>query len=46
MRFKEEDVLRGDLYLPRTIITGMPELAPDTLSTVIEIELEKYKARK
>jgi len=46
LRFKEEGITRGGMRLPRVTITGMPELPPDTLSTVIEIELEKYKPRK
>jgi len=46
LRFKEESVPRGDMHLARSTITGMPELPPDTLSTIIEIELKKYKPRK
>ena len=46
LRFKQESVPRGDMHLPRATITGMPELPPDTLSTIIEIELKKYKPRK
>ena len=45
LRFKQEIVRRGSLRLPRTTISGMPDLAPDTLATVIEIELEKYTPR-
>jgi hypothetical protein len=34
------------MRLPRATISGLPELPPDTLSTVIEIELEKYRPGK
>ena len=40
LRFREETVFRGEQPLPRLVISGMPELPPDTLSTVIEIELD------
>lgn len=40
LRFREETLFRGDYPLPRLVISGMPELPPDTLSTVIEIELD------
>ena len=41
LRFREETPIRhGDYPLPRLVISGMPELPPDTLSTVIEIELD------
>jgi alpha-L-fucosidase len=46
LRFKEEKVRRGNMRLPRVTITGMPELAPDSLCTVIEIELVKYNRRR
>ena len=46
LRFKEETVKRDTLRLPRVTITGMPELAPDSLCTVIEIELVKYNRRR
>ena len=46
LRFKEESVPRGDVHLARATFTGLPELPPDTLSTIIEIELEQYKPRR
>ena len=46
LRFKEELSPRGDMRLPRAILTGLPELPPDSLSTVIEIELKKYAPKK
>ncbi len=45
LRFKEETVVRRNMRLPRATISGMPELPPDSLCTVIEIELDAYKPR-
>ena len=44
LRFRAETVFRGTYPLPRLVISGMPELPPDTLSTVIEIEIEPDSA--
>jgi len=41
LRFRAETVFRGTYPLPRLVISGMPELPPDSLSTVIEIEIEE-----
>jgi len=46
LRFKQEIVKRGKHRLPRVTISGMPELPPDGLCTVIEIELASYRPGK
>jgi len=43
IRFKEEITRRDKMRLPRAILSGMPDLPPDSLCTVIEIELEKHR---
>ncbi len=45
IRFKQETVRRRSHRLPRITLSGMPELPPDSLCTVIEIELEKYRTK-
>lgn len=43
LRFLQETAFRFTYPLPRLVISGMPELPPDSLCTVIEIEVEKYE---
>jgi alpha-L-fucosidase len=42
LRFLQETVFRFTYPMPRVVISGMPELPPDSLCTVIEIEIEEY----